>query len=105
MKSKRRLLMSAELSILLLNTVIILIAYLSLYPKVAGKNINKIAALDCIASGVALMIVANKYWNSGVEFEFLFMQLNWFWYTLLSYSVIEIPIALWYFREGFANKE
>ncbi len=97
--------MSAELSILLLNSVIIVIAYLSVYPKVAGKNINKVAALDCVASGLALIIVANKYWNSAVEFEFLFMQLNWFWYTLLSYSVIEIPIALWYFRAMLNKKE
>jgi hypothetical protein len=97
--------MSAESSILLLNAAIIFITYLSVYPKIAGKNINKVAALDCISSGLALMIVANKYWSSGIEFTFLFMQFNWFWYTLLSYSVIEIPIALWYFRERLSGRE
>jgi hypothetical protein len=97
--------MSAESSILLLNAAIIFITYLSVYPKIAGKKINKVAALDCVASGLALMIVANKYWSSGIEFTFLFMQLNWFWYTLLSYSVIEIPIALWYFRDRLSGRE
>jgi hypothetical protein len=100
-----RVMMSAESSILLLNAAIIFIAYLSVYPKIAGKKINKVAALDCVASGLALMIVANKYWSSGIEFTFLFMQLNWFWYTLLSYSVIEIPIALWYFRDRLSGRE
>lgn len=97
--------MSAELAIVLLNLAIILIAYISVYPKLAGKNINKVALYDCIASGLAIIIVANKYWGSGTEFELLFMQLNWFWFTLISYSVIETPIALWYFRDMLANRK
>jgi len=97
--------MSAELSIVLLNAVIIVIAYLSVYPKLAGKDINKVALYDCLASGLAITIVASKYWGASVYFEFLFMELNWFWFTLISYSVIEIPVALWYFRELFASRK
>ena len=97
--------MSIELSIVLLNVVIIVIAYFSVYPKIAGKDINKVALYDCIASGLAIGIVASKYWGTDSYFEFLFMQLNWFWFTLISYSVIEIPIALWYFREFLEKKE
>ena len=89
--------MSAELSILVLNAVIIIVAYISVYPKLAGKNINKVALYDFVASGFAILIVATKYWGKEVEFAFLFMELNWFWFTLLSYSVMEIPVALWYF--------
>lgn len=90
--------MSAELSIMLLNAVIILIAYVWVYPKLAGKNINKVAVFDCVTSGLALVIVAKKYWGQGVEFNFLQFEVNWFWFTLISYSIIEIPIALWYFK-------
>ena len=93
--------MSAELSILLLNAVIIVIAYLWVYPKHAGKDINKVSIFDCVTSGLALVIVANKYWGSGIELNFLLFELNWFWFTLLSYSVIEIPIAIWYFSTTF----
>jgi len=97
--------MPAELTIVLLNLVIIIIAYLSVYPKLAGKDINKVGLYDCVASGLAIIIVASKYWGSGIEFEFLFMQLNWFWFTLISYSVLEIPVALWYFRDLLANRK
>jgi hypothetical protein len=97
--------MSAELTILLLNLVIIIITYLSVYPKIAGKNINKVAVYDCVASGLAIIIVASKYWGMGVQFEFLFIELNWFWFTLVSYSVIEVPVALWYFRDLLEKKE
>ncbi|MCP4986190.1 MAG: hypothetical protein GY928_09025 [Colwellia sp.] len=96
--------MSAELTIVLLNLIIVVIAYISVYPKLAGNNINKVALYDCAASGFAIFIVATKYRGVGAEFEFLFMKLNWFWFTLVSYSVIEIPIALWYFKENLTNK-
>lgn len=97
--------MSAELSILLLNAVIIGIAYFSVYPKLAGKNLNKVALFDSVASGLALLIVASKYWGNEFVFEFLFMQLNWFWFTLISYGVIEIPVALWYFKSLVTKKK
>ncbi len=90
--------MSAEFSVILLNAVIILIAYVWVYPKLAGKNLNKVALLDCVTSGLALVIVANKYWGQGVEFNFLQFDVNWFWFTLITYCIIEIPIALWYFK-------
>jgi len=91
--------MSAELAIIILNVLIIVIAYFSVYPKVAGADINKVALCDCVASSLALVIVASKYWGTAVQFDFLIVQVNWFWFTLLSYGVIELPIALWYFRK------
>lgn len=97
--------MSAELSIILLNAVIIVIAYSSVYPKFAGKNLTKIALCDLACSGLALLIVAYKYWGTAVEFDFLLLQLNWFWFTLLSYSIFEIPIAYWYFSSKLVNKK
>jgi hypothetical protein len=97
--------MSAELSIVLLNVVIIVIAYLWVYPKLAGKSFNKVGFYDCFASGLALVIVGSKYWGIDAQFNFLSIQLNWFWFTLLSYSVIEIPIALWYFRDTLVKKD
>ena len=90
--------MSAEFTIILLNAVIIIIAYVSVYPKLVGKNLNRVALFDCLASGSALVIVANKYWGTDASFDFLIAELNWFWFTLLSYSIIEIPVALSYFR-------
>lgn len=90
--------MTAEASIWLLNAVIIFLAYTAIYPKVAGKDLHKIAMLDCISTIIALIIVATKYWSTGVALTLLAFELNWFWFTLITYSVIEIPIALWYFK-------
>tara|TARA_B100000809_G_scaffold159351_1_gene156708 strand:+ start:1768 stop:1974 length:207 start_codon:yes stop_codon:yes gene_type:complete len=68
--------MSAELSITLLNAVIIAIAYVWVYPTLVGKNINKVAIFDCVTSGLALVILTNKYWGGRIEFNFLLFELN-----------------------------
>ncbi|MBU2892856.1 hypothetical protein KO495_05905 [Colwellia sp. D2M02] len=90
---------SPELSILLLNLVIVLVAYLSVYPKLAGNSFNKISFYDMFTSGFALLVVGLNYWGSGHEFSLLTFNVNWFWFTLVTYGAIEIPIAIWYFKK------
>ncbi|MEW6992637.1 hypothetical protein AADZ91_18420 [Colwelliaceae bacterium 6441] len=88
-----------ELSIILLNLVIILVAYLSIYPKVAGSSFNKISFYDLFASGFALLVVGINYWGSGQEFNLLISSTNWFWFTFITYGAIEVPIMIWYFKK------
>ena len=88
-----------ELSIILLNLIIILVAYLSIYPKVAGNNANKIAFYDMLASCFALFVVGLNYWGSDHQFSLLITNVNWFWFTFVTYGVIEIPIMIWYFKK------
>ena len=91
---------SPELSIIILNFIIVLVAYLSVYPKLAGKNFSKISFYDIFASGLALAIVGFQFWSTGYEFSLLITKVNWFWYTLATYAAIEIPIMLWYFKKN-----
>ena len=90
---------SPELAIILLNLIIVLVAYLSIYPKLAGNSFNKISFYDIFASGFALLVVGLNYWGSGHEFNLLISTTNWFWFTLIIYGVIEIPIMVWYFKK------
>jgi len=90
---------SPEFSILLLNLIIILVVYLSIYPKVAGNSFNKISFYDLFASGFALLVVGLNYWGSGYEFNLLISSTNWFWFTFLTYGAIEIPVMIWYFKK------
>ncbi|REL36358.1 hypothetical protein [Thalassotalea euphylliae] len=95
--------MNAELLILLLNLAIVVVAYGSIYPKLAGNNANKIALFDLLASGFALLVVGTKYWGTGFEFSVLFVELNWFWFTLVTYALVELPIAYWYIKKYKVN--
>ena len=91
---------SIEYTVIVLNAIIILVAYLSVYPKLAGNSFNKISFYDLFASGLALTIVGSKYWGSGQQFSLLVAEVNWFWFTLITYAVIEIPVMLWYFKKN-----
>lgn len=91
---------SIEFTVIVLNAIIILVAYLSVYPKLAGNSFNKISFYDLFASGLALVIVGAKYWGSGQQFSLIVADVNWFWFTLITYAIIEIPVMLWYFKKN-----
>lgn len=88
-----------EFAIILLNLMIILVAYLSIYPKLAGSNFNKISFYDLFTSGFSFFVVGLNYFGSGHEFNLLINHVNWFWFTLITYGAIEIPIAIWYLKK------
>ena len=90
---------SAELSIILLNLVIILVAYLSVYPKLAGNSFNKISFYDLFTSGFAFFVVGSQYWGSERLFNLFIIDVNWFWFTLVTFAIIEIPVLLWYIKK------
>ncbi len=91
--------MSAEISVILLNCVIVLFGYFVIYPKTAGADFYKITISDIFLSATALAIVGFKYWELTQNFSLLFIEVNWFWFTLITYGLIELPIMLWYFKK------
>jgi hypothetical protein len=90
-----------ELFIVLLNIAVITIAYFYVYPRFCGSNGNKIAVNDFIATGIPLLIVGLIYWGAKVEFNLIFTTVNWFWFTLATYFILEIPLMLWYFKKHY----
>ena len=90
---------SRELIVITINVVIILIAYLFVYPKYAGSDGNKLAVNDLYASCVVLLISGVMYWGSGYEFSLLITTSNWFWFTLVTYFLLDIPLMAWYFKK------
>ena len=90
---------SPEFFVIVVNLTIIFIAYFLIYPVLCGSSWNKSAINDFYATVISLLIVGFKYWGAGVEFDILFASLNWFWFALLTYFFIEIPLMLWYFNK------
>lgn len=88
-----------EQIIVLLNAVIVGLAYFLIYPRVAGSDVNKIMMNDLLASSVSLGVAGFLFWDSRQEFYAVFFHLNWFWFSLLTYMVIELPAFIWYCRK------
>ena len=92
--------LNLELIIILINISLLLFVYLWLFPRVAGTDIKKLSTYDLVTSLVSLSISGSLFWGSGFEFNLLIDTTNWFWLTLVTYFVIEIPVALWYFKKN-----
>lgn len=87
-----------EALVVVLNLVIVCASYYLLYPKVAGNNFNKIAFYDLLSSGFALLLVGSKFWGSDQVFNLVGFETNWFWFTIITYGVIEVPISMRYMK-------
>ena len=93
--------MPAEFNVIGLNLVMMLLSYFWVYPKYCGADIKKIINNDLIATALVLIVVGTVYWDSGVEFSLLIFSVNWFWFTLTTYLLLEVPFMLWYFNKYY----
>ena len=88
-----------EFIIILINILLLSFVYLWLFQRVAGSDIKKLSTYDLLTSLVSVTIAGFLFWGSNFEFMLFGASMNWFWFTLVTYFVLEIPIALWYFKK------
>ena len=87
---------NAEFVVIALNIVVIFGAYFVIYPKYCGADGYKIATYDLLLSGMVLLISGILFWGSDKSFSLLLFSVNCFWFTLVTYFLMEIPFGLWY---------
>jgi hypothetical protein len=92
--------MSPELTVILINFIILIITYFFIFPKFAKKDLNKISLNDLIASSIALFVVGSIFWGTGISFNAILFKLNWFWFSLFTYLIMEIPFVFWYLHKN-----
>jgi hypothetical protein len=54
---------------------------------------------DALASLASVVIAGFLFYDSGVGFNLLFDEVNWFWFSLITYMFMEIPFVFWYFKK------
>ena len=91
---------SPELIIIGINLAILLAAYFYFYPRFAGSNVTKLAVYDFAITIIVLLIAACLYWETGTQFNMVILSVNWFWFALLTYAALEIPLNLWYRKKN-----
>ncbi|WP_046006594.1 hypothetical protein [Pseudoalteromonas rubra] len=88
--------MSIELQVILLNVIILCLAYFVIYPRYAGSDLKKVSIQDLIATLVSLAIVGSVYYGSGLAFSLVLFEVNWAWFTVITFTLIELPLCYWY---------
>lgn len=88
-----------EAQILILNAVILGVAYLGIYPSLREKTLNRIMTVDLVLSVLALGVAGALFWGRGVPFNMLLFEGNWAVFSIVTLMLMEAP--LFYF---FAKK-
>lgn len=90
--------MNNELLVIFYILATLAIAYLWFYPKVVGDNVKLMAWMDVIVTGIPVAISALLFWTEDPTFRLVFFDTNWFFFTILSMTVIEIPVFVLYLK-------
>lgn len=73
-------------------------SYFWIYPKYAGNDVKKMAWLDFALGFIPLGTSAILFWESDPTFRFIFFDTNWFVFTLLALTLLELPLFFWYLK-------
>lgn len=88
-----------EFFIILINLSILSFSYFWLFPNIAASDIVKLSKYDFLSSMVAIGISGYFFYGTFIEFNAIFFNLNWFWFTFLTFFTLEIPFAIWYLKK------
>ena len=91
--------LSPEMLLLLLNAIILCLAYFLIYPRSVGGNIGKLMQSDLLATVTSVVVAGFLFWGTNQPFELLFGEVNWFVFSVVTFLFMEVPFALWYFKK------
>jgi hypothetical protein len=86
------------LTIILLNAFAYAVAYLWIYPRWCGRNINRVMAIDCVLIALLLAVGYALFHGAGYRFSLLLFETNWVVFMIVTGAVIEFPFFLRYLQ-------
>jgi hypothetical protein len=90
---------SPEFTVIGINVIFVLVSYFYIYPSRTNVTAMVLARYDLVLNGMAIGIAGALFWGTQTRFDAVVVELNWFWFTLLTYALLEVPIMLWYFNK------
>ncbi len=90
--------LAPELRILILNAVVLGVAYFGLYPGFREKTLGRLMAADLVVTASVLLAAGALFAGTGTRFSLLFVPTNWLIFTLLTLLAMEMPLFLRFYR-------
>ena len=88
-----------ETLLLVLNGVILSLAYFLIYPRMVGADISKLIQGDLLATVTSVIVAGFVFWGTNQPFDLLFGEVNWFAFSVVTFLLMEVPFALWYLKK------
>jgi hypothetical protein len=92
--------MNLEINIILINLIVLVTAYGLIYPFFFKNDFFQIIIQDGIALAITLFIVGSVYFKSGQLFNLFFMKISWFWFTLITFVLLELAFFTYYTKKS-----
>lgn len=90
---------SPEFLLIIVNLIILIVTYFWVNPRFSKDNLHKLFINDLLAIVVSLVVSAKIFWGQGITFNLIFIDVNWFFYSIIVYSILEIPFLLKYLKK------
>lgn len=91
--------MSPELKILIINAVVLAVAYLGLYPSIQNKTLANLMYQDTALTILVLVTSAALFAGSDLSFNLIILDVNWFAFTLITLGLMEAPLFFWFCKK------
>ncbi len=87
-----------ELVILTVNTLVLSFAYHWLFDRLEAYDLGRLSRYDLVTSLSSVGIAGVLFYGTHIPFHLFGGETNWFWYSAVTYLLIEIPFAYSYMR-------
>ena len=84
--------MAPELQILTINATCLAVGYFGIYPGLISRGLMRLALADLGVCAVAIGTAGLLFWDSGIGFSLLVVQVNWFVFSLFTLIAMEAAL-------------
>jgi hypothetical protein len=88
-----------ETQLLIINGVILAVAYRGIYPSLEEKTVNRIMTIDVVLSVLALTVAGALFWGTDATFNLVLFSTNWAVFTIVTLFVMEVPLFLHFAKQ------
>ncbi len=92
--------MIPELQLLLINAVIMGMAYFGIYPSRRITHVRQMIATDLALTCLSLLAAGGLFYGSGERFGMILFETNWAIFAVLTLVLMEIPLFIWFCRRN-----
>lgn len=88
-----------EAQIIVVNAVLLLVAYLGIYPAMRDITVGRMMAVDAVVSGLGLLVAGYLFHGTGTRFSLVLFSVNWVVFSIVAMAAMEMPLFRWFCKE------
>lgn len=92
--------MTPELKILIINAVIMGVAYFGIYPSRRITRVGQMMTTDLCLTGLSLLAAGGLFYGTGTRFSLILFDTNWAIFAVLTLALMEVPLFIWFCRRN-----